>query len=175
MRIESRLNKEFFRESQKINLNFVFKKKIKDIKQNLLLLLLLLVISYQLILREVELGYILFGFGLMFLINIVWFYFSYSKIKKQHFINVESKVAYYQDYPEKVIVYEFRDDDFYYKDYKMEFTLIWEKFDSFQLKSNYLVLKSFGGNYLNFFFNKEDIGSKDFDKIISIVRNKIKK
>ncbi|AOW17075.1 hypothetical protein LPB03_06195 [Polaribacter vadi] len=174
MKIESKLNESSFRKSQKINLDFVFGKKLKSVKQNLILLFFVLIISLELTSKEIILGYIFLGFALMFLINIIWFYYSYFKIKKQHLKNIETEISHYKNNPDKSIISEFRNDSFYYKDYKMEFTLIWEKFESFQIIDDYLVLKSFGANYLNFFFNKHEISSEEFDKIIIITRNNIK-
>ena len=175
MRIESKLNESYFKESQKINLNFVFGKKLKDVKHNVIMLFFLFFISYLLTSKEISLGYFFLGFGLMFLINILWFYYSYFKIKKQHLKNIEIEIDYYRENEEEFIISEFRKKDFYYKDYKMEFTLIWSKFGSFQLIGDYLVLKYFGGNHLNFFFNKEEMDSKEFDKIVVFARDNINK
>ena len=100
-------------------------------------------------------------------------YLFYSKYKKSHLDTVESVISYCKLNPNEIIINEFREDTFYYKDYKMEFSLLWNEFERFQLKNDFLILKSFKDNVLNFFIHKSEMDTKEFDKIITIVRDKI--
>lgn len=173
MRLESNLNERVFRESQNLNLELAIGEKVKTVKRNFFYIPVLFTLSYLFLLQDNFFGYVLIGFGLIYLINNVNYYTYYSKYKKAHLNSIEKEILYHKSNPNELIINEFRENDFYYKDYRMEFSLIWEKFESYQIKNDFLILKSFGGNYLNFFIHKSEISEKEFDKILTFVRDKI--
>lgn len=174
MRFEISFNENIYREQSKKYFAFIWKDFQSKNKKRLYIIIPYFLLGVSIVYAKSNLGYL---FIVISLFNLYQYYklYQHHKTNKEKYFNIVEKNILEYSSNDKLSINEFRNDNFYYFDFKMELTINWNLFKKFTVIENDLFLELNDGVFATFFINKEEVGEVEFNKIILFLENKIVK
>jgi hypothetical protein len=173
MRFEIAFNEKISREQSNKYFELFWSDFVSKNNKKLFYIIPYIIIGITIIYGKSNLGYFFLLIGLLML----YLYFSnhrhYKKSKALYNSNVEKHILEYSS-NDKPCVWEFKEDQFCYSDFKFDLKVNWSSFSKFRVIENDLVLELRDNLIGNFLLNKEEVGAIHFDKIILFLEGKIK-
>ena len=172
LRFELPFDEALFIEQSKLIFDDAWAANIKKAKTNFVFIILAGVLSSILIIDDKPFGYIMIGIFILSLVNSINYFFVYKKKKKTFntLINDEFEGLKNSETP---IIWEFYEDTFLYKDYRMETKVNWSQFKKFRVLNKHLLIDLNTGIQTSFMLAESEVGKDQFDKIITFLNRKI--
>ncbi len=165
MRFEFTFNEEIYRKQSNNYFTFVWKKfQLKNNKRFYIIVPYVLLGAFIIFLKS-NLGYIFLFVSFYNLYQYFKFDQHYKTNRKNYLSKVEKNILD-QSSQNKISVWEFKDDKFYYSDYNFEIDMKWNLFSNIEAKEKVLVV---------FQLNKQEVGETEFNKIVLFLESKISK
>ncbi len=174
MRFEISFNENIYREQSKKYFAFIWKDFQSKNKKRLYIIIPYFLLGASIVYAKSNLGYLFILISLFNLYQYYKLYQHHKTNKEKHISKVEEKIVEYSSH-NKLSIWEFSEDKFYYSDFSLELKTNWNSFSSFTILENDLFLEAKKNILATFLLNKEEVGEVEFNKIILFLENKIAK
>ena len=170
MEFELQFDENIFREQNQIWFNSVWSKNIKKNRNGFFYGIPFILLGILIVKGGNELGFLFIGIGLFLIITAYRYYSHYKKRNKFYYDTIESEIEKYK--LNKNSVFEFIEEYFLYKDYRLEVKYKWSIFRGFKLTGENLFI-FFDIEKVNpYIIGKIEVGNENFDKIIEFLNKK---
>ncbi|HLP64108.1 hypothetical protein [Flavobacterium sp.] len=173
MRFEITFDEKISREQSKKYFELYWNDFVSKNNKRLFYIIPFVLIGITIIYGKSSLGYFFLLIGLLMLYLYFTNYRYYKKNKTLFNVDVEKHILNYSS-NNKLCVWEFKEEQFCYSDFKFDLKINWSSFSKYRIIENDLILELRDNLIGNFFLNKEEVGAVHFDKIILFLEGKIK-
>ena len=171
MKFKIPFDEEIFRNQNKLWFDSVWSKNVKKNKTGFYYGTAFIILGGLIVYGGDNLGFLFIGIGLFLFVTAYRYYNHYKKRNKIFFDYVERGI---QEFNEQDLetVFEFNDDNFYYKDYRFEAKINWITYTGFKLVQDNLFIFFDKEKQMPYMIGKEEIDKEDFDKLIQFLNKK---
>ena len=157
MRFELSFNETIYREQSKKYFDFVWKDFQLKNKKKLYVIVPYFLIGAFIVYAKSNLGYLFLLFSFF---NLYQYYKvnQYYKTNKEKYFSKVEKMILEQSSRNKISIWEFNEDKFYYSDYNLEINMNWNLLSNFIILENDLFLEAKERVLATFQLNKEEVG-----------------
>lgn len=166
--------KEIYIEQSKLKFDLIWKKIVKKNNHTLIVGIISIAMGSLVMIGKNNIGIIFIIMGAFFLLQFYKIRTVFLKAKNRYFSAVETE-AKNQIEAEQNSIWEFTDEYFRYKDYKVDYKTNWSVFKSFRIINDNLFLDINAENSSSYIVSKKEIGEENFESLVSLVEQKIKK
>lgn len=173
MKIELPFNKETLLEQTNLNHRELWKSNLKQNRRRLIWVGLSGLTGWYLIVTGDQMGYLMVGLGVLFLVNFVNYEWYYSKTKKNYFLKVDKLVKEFEKIKQNSI-WDFDEEFFSYADHRFESKIKWSTFQGYRLIDNNIFLDFDSAVGQSFILSKHEVSDDQWEFINELVKRKTK-
>lgn len=174
MKFEIPFNEDITRRQFKLKYDLTWNKTLKKHKTNLNVSIISVLLGSLIVYGNDNIGLIMVTIGFLGLYIYYRSNLIYRENKRKYENAFNDEIEKFKKSKENTI-WEFHDDYFKYKDYKYDFKITWEGFNSYRIIEDNIFIDMNAESQLSYILAKEEIGEESFQTLIDFVDTKLKR
>ncbi len=168
-----KFNRQNFHDESDLRWKLSWNDSIRSTRRMLVYAISLLIVAYVFFALQTFLWIIAFAFGLHYLLTFIYYFRHEKKSKKSYNERIEKFIDEFENAKEDQL-WEFGEEDFHYRDHRMDMKINWQTYKGYEIISDYIVLHfKYTTRNDSFFISKTDLGDENYARVKSFIEEKL--